>query len=323
MRIWLFLIYGTALAANSYHTTFPLTENPISEGSKWINGGTTGLDWKNAQTTTNKVFGTQVGNESCPSNCNDTTAVLTGSWGATQTAQATIYSTGGLTAFSEVELRLRTTITANSITGYEFICSVIPGNQYAQIVRWNGTLGNFTLLNSTGTGCASGDILKATASGSTLAIYKNGTQIFSLTDATYTGGSPGVGFFLNGQTGVDANFGFTDFWATDGVPVVDTTTVSSVTSSGAASGGTVVNNGGSSVTAEGVVCGTSTNPTTVCTSDGTSTPFTSTITGQPSSTLIYVRSYATNSNGTGYGPNLTFTTSAAANAAVYAGGIIE
>lgn len=323
MRLFLLFVTVSAWGTTSYHTTFPLTENPISEGGIWINGAATGIDWKNAQTTTNKVFGTQVGNESCPSNCNDTTAVLTGSWGATQTAQATIYSTGGLTAFSEVELRLRTTITANSITGYEFICSVIPGNQYAQIVRWNGTLGNFTLLNSTGTGCASGDILKATASGSTLTIYKNGSTIFSLTDATYTTGSPGVGFFLNGQTGVDANFGFTDAWFSDGPPVVDTTIATSVTSSSALSGGAVVSNVGSSVTASGVCYATSANPTTPCTSDGTSTPFTSTLSGLSSSTLYHYRAFATNSNGTGYGADLTFTTSAAANAAVYAGGIIE
>jgi hypothetical protein len=34
----------------SYSTTFPLTENPISEGGSWTNGGATGLDWANVQT---------------------------------------------------------------------------------------------------------------------------------------------------------------------------------------------------------------------------------------------------------------------------------
>ena len=31
----------------SYSTTFPLTENPISEGGSWTNGGATGLGWAN------------------------------------------------------------------------------------------------------------------------------------------------------------------------------------------------------------------------------------------------------------------------------------
>ena len=34
----------------SYSTTFPLTENPISEGGSWTNGAT-GLGWANVQTT--------------------------------------------------------------------------------------------------------------------------------------------------------------------------------------------------------------------------------------------------------------------------------
>src|SRR5215813_11451279 len=42
----------------SYSTTFPLTENPISEGGSWTNGGATGLDWANVQTTPGLSFGT-------------------------------------------------------------------------------------------------------------------------------------------------------------------------------------------------------------------------------------------------------------------------
>jgi hypothetical protein len=30
--------------ATTYSTTFPGTENPISESGNWVNGGTTGLD---------------------------------------------------------------------------------------------------------------------------------------------------------------------------------------------------------------------------------------------------------------------------------------
>jgi hypothetical protein len=36
--------------AHRYTTNFPLTENPISEGGRWINGGAVGLDWTNVST---------------------------------------------------------------------------------------------------------------------------------------------------------------------------------------------------------------------------------------------------------------------------------
>ena len=49
--------------------------------------------------------------------------------------------------FEEVELRLRTTITPHSITGYEVNCSVSTNssNNYLQIVRWNGALGSLRM----------------------------------------------------------------------------------------------------------------------------------------------------------------------------------
>ena len=51
----LLLVVLSAAAANaqitSYTTNFPLTKNPISEGGRWVNGFTTGLDWNNVFTT--------------------------------------------------------------------------------------------------------------------------------------------------------------------------------------------------------------------------------------------------------------------------------
>src|SRR6478736_4398506 len=38
------------LPNNYYTTTFPATENPISESNVWSLGGTDGLDWHNART---------------------------------------------------------------------------------------------------------------------------------------------------------------------------------------------------------------------------------------------------------------------------------
>jgi hypothetical protein len=100
-------------------------------------------------------------------------------------------------------------------------------------------------------------------------------------------------------------------FSTTGIPTVTTSAVTSVTSASAAGGGNVTSDGGLSVTARGVCWSTSTNPTIANskTTDGTGTGvFTSSITGLAAITQYYVRSYATNSVGTAYGENITFTT---------------
>jgi hypothetical protein len=95
-------------------------------------------------------------------------------------------------------------------------------------------------------------------------------------------------------------------------PTVTTTAATSITATTASAGGSVTSNGGASVTAEGVACGLTANPTTgsSCSvaSGGTATPFTVSLTGLTASTTYHIRGYATNSAGTGYGSDLTFTT---------------
>jgi len=95
-------------------------------------------------------------------------------------------------------------------------------------------------------------------------------------------------------------------------PIEFTTAASSITSNSATSGGNVVSDGGLAVTARGVCWSISTGPTIALstkTSDGTGTGvFTSTITGLLSTTTYYVRAYATNSLGTSYGSEISFTT---------------
>lgn len=222
------LIISLALAvsasARTYTTTFSATENPISAGSLWINGLATGLDWANVRTIPGLAFGTQSGVESSD---NDSTALILGAWGPDQTATATVHSVnqqnGPTGNFEEVELRLRSAITAHSCTGYEILFNCRhDGNQYIQIVRWNGALDAFTLINGqTGPGISDGDIIKATIVGSTITAYVNGTSIFSVTDTTYTTGAPGVGFYFKVSSGTPANsdFGLSAFSVTDGLAV--------------------------------------------------------------------------------------------------------
>src|ERR1700732_4203676 len=46
-------------SAGRYDTTFEGSEDPISEGGNWINGGTVGLDWTNVS----KSGGIAIGHE--------------------------------------------------------------------------------------------------------------------------------------------------------------------------------------------------------------------------------------------------------------------
>jgi hypothetical protein len=97
------------------------------------------------------------------------------------------------------------------------------------------------------------------------------------------------------------------------VPTVLTASVSAVSSNSATTGGNVTSDGGAAVTACGVAYGTTASPTTagVITNSGTGTgAFTSQLTGLTASMTYYVRAYATNSVGTAYGNEETFSTTA-------------
>jgi len=94
-------------------------------------------------------------------------------------------------------------------------------------------------------------------------------------------------------------------------PVVTTSSVTEITQTTATCGGNVTSNGGATVTARGVCWSTTQNPTinNSHTTNGSGTgSFTSNISGLTANTTYYVRAYATNSNGTGYGEQKTFTT---------------
>lgn len=96
-------------------------------------------------------------------------------------------------------------------------------------------------------------------------------------------------------------------------PSVTTSSVSNVTQTSASSGGNVTDDGGAEVTVRGVVWSKIENPTVEAnagiTSNGTGIgEFESSLTGLDPNTLYYVRAYATNSIGTAYGNQLSFTT---------------
>src|SRR5262249_62212878 len=112
-------------------TTFPLTENPISEGGSWTNGGATGLDWANVQTTPGLSFGTGPVNAGTYSYA-DPTAVLKGVWAQDQRVQATVKVRGayGRACCKEVEFLICMTITSNSLTSSSFNRPPLPPPPY-------------------------------------------------------------------------------------------------------------------------------------------------------------------------------------------------
>ena len=206
-----------------YSTHFSRTENPISESGQWLNGHADGLDWTDVRTIPGLAFGTEPGEHRPePDKYDDSTALLRGTWGPDQTVQATVHSVSpdqNNKVWEEVELRLRNSLSAHNCTGYEvmFRCAKTP-KAYCNIARWEGPLGKFTMLKETygaEYGVRDGDVVKATMIGKVLTVYINGVQKVQLSDDKFPNGNPGLGYYLDGATGVMGDFGFSSFMATD------------------------------------------------------------------------------------------------------------
>lgn len=114
--------------------------------------------------------------------------------------------------------------------------------------------------------------------------------------------------------GVDTSYGADLTFTTlpPVLPTVSTTAVSAITAISAVSGGNVTDDGGASLTQRGVVWNTAGTPVITAdpfTTNGTGVgSFTSTAQILNASTTYHVRAYATNSVGTAYGNEFTFTT---------------
>jgi hypothetical protein len=218
LPVLLFFGMCDLLFGNTYSTNFPASENPISEGGKWINGQSTGINWSNVSTTPGFARGQQQ-----PDNgsYNDSTALLTGTWNPNQSVQVTVANSSPSDgSVREVEIRLRSTLIAGFCSGYEVYWSAQPSNPYLTIARWNGPLNSYANLKQTTSGITmhSGAVFSASISGTTITAYINGVQQLQLTDSTFSSGNPGMGFYLAGTGGspvAQSQYGFSNFLATD------------------------------------------------------------------------------------------------------------
>jgi len=219
--------------ARSYGTNFQFDENPMSEGGIWLNGKTDGIDWADVITKKGRAYGSVTrmavaerrveqgnldpsGEGSAPEgDYDDPTAVLTGAWGRNQHAKGTVFSKNPTAQYyQEVELRLRSAISPHVCTGYEVFWRCLKTDEgYAEIVRWNGKVGDFTSLQKLigpQYGVKDGDVVEATIRGNVLKGFINGVEVIWATDDVFDSGSPGIGFnFFVGNTNVD--HGFTNF----------------------------------------------------------------------------------------------------------------
>lgn len=218
----------------SYRTSFERDESPISEGGRWLNGKRDGIDWADVITANGRAYGSvtrmavaerrvEQGNLGAApdegaapeGDYDDPTAVLTGTWGRNQHARARVFSRNPTDRyFQEVEIRLRSSIRPHVCTGYEVFWRCLQTEAgYAEIVRWNGRVGDFTSLRKLvgpEYGVAEGDEVEATIVGSSIMGFINGREVISAVDDVFHSGSPGIGFnFFVGNTNVD--HGFTEF----------------------------------------------------------------------------------------------------------------
>ena len=110
------------------------------------------------------------------------------------------------------------------------------------------------------------------------------------------------------------------------LPTLTTGALSLITSSSAVSGGTISSDGGASITARGVCWSTSANPTIALstkTNNGSGIgTFVSNLSSLALNVTYYIRSYASNIVGTGYGNEISFTTRYAIGDIGPAGGFI-
>lgn len=202
------------VASSSFPTTWPLTENPISQGGIWTQGGTVGLDWQNTRSNGGAPgiaygVGPSAGFDDCIATVQGQGLSTTKHY-----SEIRIVRVGGYTPPSSHETNglCGFTISANSAKGYEIIN---PFNSNVQPVRWNGGLGNFdttvfTLLSGSSYVAVDGDVIKnvfdSTSGSPVITVFVNGVQQIQWTDTTagkILSGFPGMGFFAASGAGLD------------------------------------------------------------------------------------------------------------------------
>jgi hypothetical protein len=208
-----------ATTSGRYFTDFDATENPISENSRWVRGGTEGGSWTNPRTSGGLCYGTQTfayGEYAA----DDSVAHLTG-FEANHRVRIVMRKTGSSFNAQEVEAWLRTTITSGSLKGYEI--NVEQSGLYMQCWQWLGGFDNTSPRQPSAfvkeitsalpsVEIVDGTVLEAQISGNTITAWLDGVQQFTANVETFassndyeylTTGNPGIGFYAHDRPNTD------------------------------------------------------------------------------------------------------------------------
>jgi hypothetical protein len=213
----------------TYTTNFPLSENPINEGGRWVNGGIFGKT--DVQTAPGKAYGTMVSFNG--SQFIDSCACLSG-FGPDHEVLCTISNSGAVNGL-EVEILLRADITSAYVYLYELDCVYADGGIH--LVRWDMTKANpnsYTVLRKSHTVLrkllggevpfSDGDQVYAKIVGTLVTCrYKRVgegafSDLFTYDTAhdpvRYSSGNPGIGFWNEtGSASNQSKFAWSDFIA--------------------------------------------------------------------------------------------------------------
>jgi uncharacterized protein (TIGR02145 family) len=219
---------------------------------------------------------------------------------------------------------VRAYATNNAGTGYGSMVTFSTLGQTAAASAVAAT--NITATSATLNGKVNANYLSAvvtfeygitTSYGQTITVGQNPVTGSALTDvnAAITGLTPGTVYHFRlkmvNSLGTSYSDDVTFVTVQMVIPSVSTAPVTSVVITTAVSGGNVTSDGGGEITARGVCYNTVGNPTESDqhTSDGKGLgSFTSDLSGLSDSTTYFLRAYAINSAGTGYGNEISFTT---------------
>jgi hypothetical protein len=212
-------------AAGTYTTSFPLTENPISEGGVWKH-----LDPTLTVVRSEVISGVHVahGTQTGSGNYDDSSAYLQG-FSLDHSIQGTVWKspTCPTTPNIEIELLLRwsddnplrnTAYGPTQADGYEI--NVQQNGAYLQLGRFKGPL---LTGSSISPAPRTGDVFKAQITtnpngSATIKVYWNGVEKISYTDSASppSRGNPGIGFYIHPGYGAGINnqFGFSSITAT-------------------------------------------------------------------------------------------------------------
>ena len=204
-----------------YTTYFDLTQNPISEDSRWHNPQA--ASFTNVRTANGTAYGTQSG----AIQYDDSYAYLDG-FANDHEVEIEVYRGSPSETNHEIEIHLRMSDdpVTDIVKSYEILFGFSTGA--FQIMRWDGTWASqdFYLPDITGNGSGTGlsgvtiqngDILKARIVGQTITVWRNGTQIWTVTDPVEIGGhavgQPGIGFYLSGNSAGAPEFAVSKYTA--------------------------------------------------------------------------------------------------------------